>query len=86
MKSVRKTGCWTVFAFVIALIALIYLSTPFRQERNASSDGQIRGNIVILGGDVRLDQDEVVSGNLLIVGKRPGIGRTDWRKSCCHRR
>ena len=73
MKSVRKTGCWTVFAFVIALIALIYLFTPFRQERDASSDGQIRGNIAILGGDVRLDQDEVVSGNLLIVGNDLGL-------------
>lgn len=68
MKSVRKTGCWTVFAFVIALIALIYLSTPFRQERVSSSGTQIRGNIAILGGDVRLDQDEFVRGNLLIVG------------------
>ena len=68
MKSVRKTGCWTVFAFVIALIALIYLFTPFRQERVSSSGPQVRGNIAILGGDVRLDQDEFVRGNLLIVG------------------
>ena len=68
MKSVRKTGCWTVFAFVIALIALIYLFSPFRQERNASSSSPIRGNVAILGGDVRIKQDEYVSGNLLVVG------------------
>ena len=73
MKSVRKTGCWTVFAFVIALIILVYLFTPFRQERNASSNRQIRGNIALLGGDVRLDQDEFVSGNLLIVGNDLGL-------------
>ena len=73
MKSVRKTGCWTVFAFVIALIILVYLFTPFRQDRNASGNRLIRGNIALLGGDVRLDQDEFVSGNLLIVGNDLGL-------------
>ena len=68
MRSVRKTGCWTVFAFVIAIIALIYLFTPFRQGKTASSSRQIRANIAILGGDVQIEQDEYVSGNLLVVG------------------
>ena len=68
MKSVRRLGCWTVLVLFVTLGTLVFLFTTFRQERSDFSGRTVRGNIAILGGDVRIKQDEHVPGNLLIIG------------------
>ena len=68
MKSVRRIGCWTVLVLFVTLGTLVFLFTTFRQERSDFSGRTVRGNIAILGGDVRIKQDEHVPGNLLIIG------------------
>jgi predicted flap endonuclease-1-like 5' DNA nuclease len=68
MKSVRRIGCWTVIVLFVTLGTLVFLFTTFRQERSDFSGKTVRGNIAILGGDVRINQDERVPGNLLIIG------------------
>ena len=52
----------------VTLGTLVFLFTTFRQERSDFSGRTVRGNIAILGGDVRIKQDEHVPGNLLIIG------------------
>ena len=68
MKSVRRIGCWTVLALIVALGTLVILFTPFRQKGAGYSGREVRGNAAILGGDVTIGQDEYVKGNLLVVG------------------
>ncbi len=68
MKAVRRAGCWTVFALIVALGTLVFLFTSTRQERGEFSGRPIRGNVAILGGDVLIASDEFVRGNLLVVG------------------
>ena len=68
MKSVRRIGCWTVLVLFVTLGTLVFLFTTFGQERSDFSGRTVRGNIAILGGDVRIKQDEHVPGNLLIIG------------------
>ena len=68
MKSVRRIGCWTVLVLFVTLGTLVFLFTTFRQERSDFSGRTVRGNIAILGGDVRIKQDEHVPGNLLFIG------------------
>ena len=68
MKAVRRAGCWTVFALIVALGTLVFLFTSTRQERGEFSGRALQGNMAFLGGDVRIGQDERIAGNLLIVG------------------
>ena len=68
MKSLFRAGCWTIFAIVVALVTLAFLSSPSRKERAALREGPISRNVVFLGGDVEIGHDETVQGNLLVVG------------------
>lgn len=68
MKALRRIGCWTVLVLFVAAGTLVFLFTPSRQERSAFNGRSIRGNVAILGGDVRITSDEHVRGNLLVVG------------------
>ena len=68
MKSLRRIGCLTFLALIVALGTLVFLFTPLRQGRTDFSGRPIRGNVAFLGGDVKIERDEHIRGNLLVVG------------------
>ena len=68
MKALRRIGCWTALVLLVAAGTLVFLFNSSRQERSDFSGRPIRGNVVILGGDVEISSDEYVRGNLLVVG------------------
>ncbi len=68
MKPALRIGCWTVAALIIVLGTLVVLFLPARQERSDVTSRTIKGNVALLGGDVKIEKDERVRGNLLIVG------------------
>ena len=57
-----------MLVLIVAAGTLVVLFTSSRQERGDFSGRPIRGNVVILGGDVEISSDEYVRGNLLVVG------------------
>ena len=68
MKALRRIGCWTALVLMVAVGTLVVLFTTSSQERSDFSGRPIRGNVVILGGDVEIASNEYVRGNLLVVG------------------
>ncbi len=68
MKWVRRIGCLTVLVLIVTLGTVVFLFTSSRSERNDPGGRTVRGNVAVLGGDVRIEEDERIPGNLLIVG------------------
>ncbi len=68
MKWVRRIGCLTVLVLIVTLGTVVFLFTSSRSERNDPGGRAVRGNVALLGGDVRIEEDERVPGNLMIVG------------------
>lgn len=68
MKALRRIGCWTVLILIVVVGTIMVLFTSSRQERTDYNGKPIRGNVVLLGGDVEIASDEYVRGNLLVVG------------------
>ncbi len=68
MKWVRRIGCLTVLVLIVTVGTVVFLFTSSRAMRNETAGRTVRGNVAVLGGDVRIAEDERIPGNLLIVG------------------
>ena len=68
MKWVRRIGCLTVLVLIAILGTVVFLFPSSRPERNSSAGRTVRGNVAVLGGDVWIEENERIPGNLLIVG------------------
>ena len=68
MKSLRRAGCWTAFILIVALGIFIFLVSQPKQARSEIRVRPVQGNVAMFGGDVRISENELIAGNLLIVG------------------